>query len=215
MTPNTSRLPRSGFYYPNKIARAYYDAVQQVVGPETMTTLLRENGLEQYIGAFPAENLHREFDFADFAALSAGVDSLLCPEGKHSLNWEAGVLCFREGLRTFGGLSGFGAVAMGFQVLPLNVKMKMGLLVMVTIFTTLSDQLCDLEEHDDHFVYRIRRCPICWARHSTEPICDAATAMLEEGVSWLTNMHFQVTETSCRAAGAADCIFIIDKTPIR
>ncbi len=204
----------SGFYYPNKIARIAFESTHDLIGAESMTTLLREQGLEKYIQAFPPDNLQRQFDFADFAALAGGIDALQARQPRTpSLAWEIGVRCYSGGLKTFGTLSGFGAVALGFQALPLNVKIKIGLLAMVTIFTTLSDQLCDLEDHDDHFAYVIRRCPICMGRHSDAPICEMAGAMIEEGLYWLTQSRYSVIETRCHAAGDDECRFVIDKTP--
>ena len=98
--------------------------------------------------------------------------------------------------------------------MPLNVKMKVGLLSMATIFTTLSDQHSDVEEHEDHFAYVIHRCPICWGRHSAAPLCEMAGALLEEGLYWSTHLHFDVVETRCCAAGDPTCTFEIQKPSI-
>ncbi len=206
----------SGYYYPNTIARIAFEATRDLIGAEAMTTLLREQGLEQYIQAFPPDNLQRQFDFVDFAALMAGIDALQVRQPRTpSLAWQIGARCYSAGLKTFGTLSGFGAVALGFQALPLNVKIKMGLLAMVTIFSTLSDQLSDLEDHDDHFAYVIRRCPICMGRGSEVPMCEMAGAMIEEGLYWLTQSRYSVIETCCHATGDDECRFVIDKTPLK
>lgn len=133
-----------------------------------------------------------------------GIDALQRRQPRTpSLAWEIGAL------------SGFGAVALGFQALPLNAKVKMGLLAMVTIFSTLSDQLTDLEEHDDHYAYIVRRCPVCMGRHSDAPLCEMAGAMLDEGLRWLTQMRYSVIETRCHAAGDDECRFVIAKTPLK
>jgi hypothetical protein len=145
-----------------------------------------------------------------------GIDALQRRQPRTpSLAWEIGARCYSGGLKTFGALSGFGAVALGFQALPLNAKVKMGLLAMVTIFSTLSDQLTDLEEHDDHYAYIVRRCPVCMGRHSDAPLCEMAGAMLDEGLRWLTQMRYSVIETRCHAAGDDECRFVIAKTPLK
>jgi predicted hydrocarbon binding protein len=206
----------SGFYYPNKIARITFESAEQVLGSEKLATLLREIGLERYIDAFPPENLQRQFDFADFSALMAGVDALQAQQPRTpTLGWEIGTVCYKGGLKTFGALSSFGAVAMGIQVLPQNLKIKMGLLGMVTVFTTLSDQLSDVEEHEDHFAYVIHRCPVCIGRHSDTPICVMAGSMIEAGLHWLTQDRYSVVETRCIATGDDECRFVINKTPLR
>jgi hypothetical protein len=206
----------SGFYYPNKIARITFEATSEVLGAEKMAEMLRAHGLDRYIDAFPPDNLHRQFDFADFAALMAGVDALQAQQHRTpSLPWEIGSICYKGGLKTFGALSSFGPVAMGLQVLAPNLKIKMGLLGMATVFTTLSDQISDVEEHDDHFAYIIKRCPVCLNRHSDRPICEMAGAMLETGLQWVTQERYSVIETRCWAAGDSECRFEINKMPLK
>src|SRR5579862_3937297 len=102
----------SGFYYPNKIARITFEAAQNVLGTEAMTDLLHAQGLEKYIQAFPPDNLQREFDFADFTALAVGIDALQAQQPHTpSLGWQVGARCFESGLKSFGAVSSFGAVA--------------------------------------------------------------------------------------------------------
>ncbi len=99
----------------------------------------------------------------------------------------------------------------GYQLLPLNVRVKVDLLSLATIFTTLSDQHSDVEEHEDHFAYIIRRCPICWGRHSAAPLCGIAGALLEEALYWSTHLRLDVVETQCCAAGDSTCTFVVKK----
>ncbi len=208
----TLAIPPSGFFYPNKIGRIMLNAARNLVGEEQFAALLRDHGLTRYLEAPPPDNLVRAFDFADFAALVGGLDAIQTAQPRTpSLVSEVGRLCFREGVRTFGSPSFLGALAYGYQLLPLNVKMKVDLLSMATIFTTLSDQHSDLEEHDDHFAYIIHRCPICWGRHSAAPLCTVAGAMLEEALHWSTHLHFDVIETRCCAAGDSTCTFVVKK----
>jgi predicted hydrocarbon binding protein len=208
------QLAPSGYYYPNKIGRVYLDTLEQIIGAQAMPDFLRGCGLAHYIGAYPPHNLNRNFDFADFSMLVAGLEQAQA-EGsvKAGTTTRAGRLCYAEGMKAFGSVT-FRHFIVGFQVLPLNLKVKMGLLAMTTIFTTLSDQHTEVVEHDDHYDYVIHTCPMCWGRHAETPICDGAVGLLEEGLYWATEVHFTVTETQCHARGDETCTLRIDKTSL-
>lgn len=209
------KLPLSGLNYPNIFVRNIIDSIEQVIGKDALDAILLESGMEQYVHAYPPNNMERAFDFADMSALCAGVEAL---DHAHPVNgnpWsrteEMARLSYRRALREFGALAGFSQVTLGFQVLPEELRVKMGLIGMATIFTTLSDQHTEVEDRGDYFEYIIHQCPVCWGRHSDAPCCVLASAMIEEGIFWLTKRHFKVYETECIAAGGQNCIIRIDK----
>ena len=208
-------IAASGLFYPNKIARIYFEAIESLLGKPAMTELLRHGGLEHYIDAFPPDNLERQFDFADFSTLTGLVQN----EQDHSpqqssLTEQAGRRCYQAGIKTTGGLAGFGRITLSFQVLPVNAKIKMGLGAMALVFSTFSDQKTDVSEQPDHFIYTIHNCPMCYGRHADHPVCDGAGGLIAEGIHWITDCDYPVTEIACRAKGDETCTFIISKTPI-
>lgn len=118
-----------------------------------------------------------------------------------------------EGLRNFGALAGAGDLA--FKILPLSTKLRIGIPAMAKIFSTTSDQLSTVAEKDDHYVYTIHRCPVCYGRHTEKPCCHIATGLLQEGLKWLSGgREFRVVETTCIANGDPTCDFAIYKEPI-
>jgi predicted hydrocarbon binding protein len=209
-----AQVPPSGYYYPNKIGRIYIDTLEQILGAQAMPDFLRDCGLERYHDARPPENLNRNFDFADFSMLAAGLEQAQA-EGrvKAGTTTQAGRLCYAQGLKAFGSVT-FNHFIVGFQMLPLKLKVKLGLLAMTTIFTTLSDQRTEVVEHEDHYDYIIHTCPMCWGRHADKPICDGAVGLLEEGLYRVTELRFTVTETQCHARGDETCTLCIDKTSL-
>lgn len=213
------KLPLSGLNYPNRIARITLTSIEQVVGKETMQAMLKHAALDHYIDALPPDNMERAFDFADFSVMCAEVDALDCEvpykSGKTTRAEEAARLCYRIGLREFGTVAGFSQISLGFQVLPEDVRVKVGLIGMATVFTTLSDQFSEVADYPDHYEYIIHQCPICWGRHSNVPCCTMAVAMLEEGLFWLTKRHFKVYETECKAMGADRCVIRIEKQVLK
>ena len=205
-------IPLSGYHYPNKIGRIYLEAIQAVIGPAALADLLRQVGLERYAATLPPNNFQREFDFAEFSTLTVGLEQLQAADPHDpSLPYEASRLCFTGGMKTFGALAGFSQVSLGFQVFPVPVKIRMGLQAMAMVFTTLSDQHTEVEEQPDCYLYVIRRCPICWGRHGDQPLCAGGGALIAEGLHWITQHQYRVTEIRCAALGDDACTFQIDK----
>jgi len=204
---------KSGLYYPNLIVKIYLEAIEEVMGTNGLKALLNMSNMKELIDNFPPGNLSKEFDFADFARLNEGMEMMYGPRGGRALALRAGRKAFDQGLKNFGAMVGVADRA--FRVLPLKYKMKVGLGAMAKAFTTTSDQDCYVEEKDDHFLYVIKRCPVCWGRHSDSPICHAAMGIIQEGVHWGTGgQQFKIAETTCIARGDPSCNFAISKKPI-
>ena len=72
-------VPKSGYYYPNKIGRIYLQAMEEVMGRNGLNALLNLTGLRPYIQELPPDNLERGFDFADFSNLNKGLDAQHLP----------------------------------------------------------------------------------------------------------------------------------------
>jgi predicted hydrocarbon binding protein len=125
----------------------------------------------------------------------------------------AGRAAFAQALSEFGSV--VGASDLAFKVIPLSTKLKVGLKAMAETFTKFSDQESDVEEADDHFVYTIFQCPVCWSRSSDRNICYGAVGILQEGLRWVSGgKDFKVEEVECKAMGADNCVFHIFKEPL-
>ena len=204
----------SGLYYPNRIARVYLQAMEDVMGINGLNAVLNLVGLSKYIGHYPPDNLKKEFDFAEFTALNLGLEEMYGPRGGRGLALRAGRACFSQGLRNFGALAGVNDIA--FKALPLRTKLKMGLPAMAAIFSQFSDQKSDVQETDEYFHFYIRDvCPICYKRSAERPVGHTMVGLLQETLRWISGGHeFRVLETTCIASGAPHGVFMIYKDPI-
>ena len=201
---------KSGFYYPNKMARIYLMAIEEMIGPEAMKALLNLAGLSQFIEAYPPNNMGREVDFAEFSAIGAALEKMYGARGERGLGLHAGKASFNQGVAEFGSLSGMGELA--FKAVSPNAKLKIGLKAMAEAFNKFSDQQTIVEEADKHFVYTIQRCPVCWGRTSPRSICYIATGIIQTGLHWSSEGHyFEVEEVACCATGDEACVFHIRK----
>jgi hypothetical protein len=206
-------LPSSGYFYPNKIARIYLLAMEEIMGKNGLNAVLNMAKLSEVIDNYPPDNLDKEFDFNSYSALNAALEEMYGPRGGRGLALRAGRASFARGLQGFGALAGVGDLA--FKVLPLGAKLKMGLPAMAGIFSQVSDQISRVEEKDDHFLYVIERCPVCWGRRADKPVCHAAVGLLQEGLRWVSGgKEFRVDEVSCVAVGDTNCSFAVYKEPV-
>ncbi len=206
-------IPKSGLYYPNKFARITILAMEEVMGKNGLNAILNMAGLTHLIDNYPVDNLEREFDFADYSSLHAALEEMYGPRGGRGLALRAGRAVFGSALKNFGALAGVGDMA--FKVLPLPVKIKVGLPSVAKVFTQLSDQHTTVEERDNEYVYVIHKCPVCWGRKTDKPACYTATGLLQECFKWVSGGHeFRVNEEKCIAMGDDVCSFVIQKEPI-
>ena len=204
---------KSGFYYPNKFARITIQALEEVMGKNGLNAILNLAGLPELINNYPPDNLEKEFDFAYFTALCVALEDMYGPRGGRGLALRAGRATFADALRGFGALAGVGDLA--FKVLPLAAKLKIGLPAMANIFTQFSDQISNVHEEGDKYIYTLERCPMCWNRKADRPVCYVGQGLLQEGLRWVSGGHeFKVDLATCIAKGDDMGRYIIYKEPI-
>lgn len=207
-------IEKSGYCYPNKIARIIMEAFEQIMGKNGLNAILHLADLSHYIDNYPPDNLEKGFDFAELTALLVALEQMYGPRGGRGLAQRAGRAAFAEGLRNFGALAGAGDLA--FKVLPLGAKLRIGLPAMAKIFSQLSDQISNVTEQDNHYVYTLERCPMCWNRQSDKPVCFLGKGLLEEGLKWVSGGHeFKVEVETCKAQGDAVGKYVVHKTPLK
>jgi predicted hydrocarbon binding protein len=204
-------IQKSGYFYANKFALTMLQALEDVVGKNGVNAILNLANCSNLIDHYPPKNLAQEFDFADVSAINQAVAEMYGERGGRGLALRAGRATFDEELRTYGALAGTGARE--FQLLPMQARLRVGLPALAKIFSSISDQLCTVDEREESYVYSIHRCPVCWGRGpANHPVCYSMVGLLEESVKWISGSHeFQVLEADCLAMGAEACRFLIYK----
>ena len=202
---------KSGYHYPNRIARIYLQAMEEIVGRNGLKALLNLIGMKQYIDEFPPLNLDKEFDFADFSNLNQGILNLYGLPGGGGLSLRAGRATFDKGLRGFGLMAGMETET--FQRLPEPKKVQLGMTALARVFNQFTDQRSTVGSSNGNLQFSVERCPFCWGQQSHEPICFVNTGILEEAIRWMSGgRDYRVEEIECRAAGDDACIFTIDNS---
>jgi predicted hydrocarbon binding protein len=207
-------IPKSGYYYPNKFGYITLNALEDVMGKNGLNAILNLGHLSHLVDTPLPDNLAKGFDFSDLTAIMVALEELYGPRGGRGLALRAGRATFADGLKNFGALAGVGDLA--FKVLPLHAKIRIGVVAMAKIFSTVSDQHSTVRERESDFVYTIHRCPQCWGRKgSDKPVCFIGSGLLQEGLKWVSGgSEFRVNEWKCIAMGDDVCEYIIQKSPI-
>ncbi len=206
-------IEKSGLYYPNKIARIYLMALEEVMGSNGVKSVLNLARVPDLINNYPPNNLAREFDFADFSAINQAIEEMYGPRGGRGLSLRSGRAAFAQGLSEFGSV--IGASELAFKVIPLATKLKVGLKAMAETFSKFSDQETDVVEEDDKFVYTIYKDPLSWGRTSDHPVGYGAIGILQEGLRWVSGgKDFKVEQVQCKSMGHENSVFHIYKEPL-
>jgi len=108
----------SGFYYPNRIARSFFVAMDEVLGAQGVKSVLEAANLDGYINNYPPDNMDLQFDFANLAAINIGLEHLYGTRGGLGFAMSIGQIAFSNGLRHFGAMRGIAHPA--FKSLPLD-----------------------------------------------------------------------------------------------
>jgi predicted hydrocarbon binding protein len=203
----------SGLYYPNRIARYLFLAMEDVMGQSGLNMLLSLAKQDEYIGHYPSDNLVKGFDFASMAAIEQALEEIYGSRGGRGMALRIGRACFSNGLKSFGALAGMSDPA--FRALPREERCRMGLQALAAVFNKFTDQRSSFEEDERFFRFIVTDSPMAWGRRADKPVCHALAGMLQECVRWASNGYeYIVYETGCHACGDDHCVFTINKTPI-
>jgi predicted hydrocarbon binding protein len=201
------------YYWPNKMGRMLLLALEDVMGRNGVNAVLNLAQLRHRVNNYPPNNLDLEFGFDELSKIMQALEDMYGPRGGRNLAIRAGRAGFKYGLRDFGSLLGLADLA--FRLLPMGMKLKIGLTAMADTFNNFTDQRVRIEDSPEHFIYVIDRCPVCWQRQADAPCCHAALGLLQEMVFWISGgKSFSIEERSCIAAGDPSCTFTIDKHPL-
>lgn len=207
-------IPKSGFYNTNNFGRIALLSYEEVLGKPGLNALLNLAGLSNLVNNFPPGDMERAFDFADYTAILVALEDIYGPRGGRGLAQRAGRATFKDILDNYGAMAGVSDLA--FRVVPLGLKMRIGLNSAARTFSNVSDQTTSVSEEKDHFLWTIHRCPSCWGRKGADrPVCHVTVGFLQSALAWVSGGHdFRINEIKCCAMGQDVCEYLIQKEPI-
>ncbi len=198
----------SGLTYPGRLVTALLGALRQTAGPSSVGSVLDAAGLPRDL--LTAAN---SLDFVQIAAFSEGLETLYGVRGGRGIALRTGNALFEVGLRDYGAM--LGVQAPQFQRLSVTQRAHLGLVGVAHILSHISDQASSVEDHETSWAFIVDPSPFAWGRVSDEPVCHVLTGMLQAALRRATDGYqFVVYETACRATGANQCVFRINKKPV-
>ncbi len=206
-------VEQSGLTYPNRFARWFLLAFEEVMGRQGLSVVLDQAALSEWGARLPPDNLAREVDFAVLSALSQALETVYGVRGGRGLSLRIGHATFANGIKSFGAFVGMRASA--FQALPLPQRTQIGLDTLVHIFSKFSDQQMSLRNEERAHYLIVNDSPMAWDRSSEKPVCNALTGIFQEALRWSSaGYQFYIQEVECQAAGDPHCVFKVSKNPI-
>ncbi|MEL6310015.1 MAG: 4-vinyl reductase [Chloroflexota bacterium] len=204
---------RSELYYPNRIARAIFMAMDDVMGAHGLQSLLSLARMEQYADSLPPDDMSRAVDFSSIAALNIALEELYGANGGRGMALRIGQRAFVGGLKNFGAMRAANDAA--FRNLPVHKRTEYGLQGLALILTNFSDQKSSVVVKEDSLEFISEVSPYAWGRNTNKPVCHMMVGIIMECLRWSTNGYkFYVREIECTATGAERCVFRINKQAI-
>jgi predicted hydrocarbon binding protein len=201
------------FFYPERMGRIILLAMEEVLGREGINSTLRIASLTAYIDHYPIARSDKTFSFETISKLLESLELAYGPQGGRGSALRVGRVCFHYGLRDYGALLGLTELA--YRLLPFPTRLQAGAKSFASLFNDHTDQRVKVEEKNGKLLWIIERCPLCWQRHTDEPVCHLAVGLIQESLYWLSSGKiFDVEETTCIARGDPACTILIDRTPI-
>lgn len=201
------------YYYPNILGQILLRGMEEILGIDGIKAVLTQSEHSHLIDNYPPNNLDRGFGFEDISQIQAALEGIYGKRGAQGLALRAGRACFKYGLHKL--VSSESPAEVKFRLLPLPAKIYQGANLFADLFNKYSDQQVWVEEQEEHLLWHVDRCPICWQRQAESPTCYLLVGALQEALFWVSNgKYFNVEETFCIARGDETCTFRIDKTPL-
>lgn len=202
------------YYYPNKMGRIVLTALQETLGESQTEDLLSDSGDERQAAQLPPNDFALQYSFEQLSRLQISLEQAYGDRSGRGLALRSGRAAFKYGLREFGPL--LGLTELSFRLLPFDVKLRAGADLFADMFNRYSDQRVRVEEQSDRLLWHIDRCPLCWGRHSQEPVCHMAVGILQEAAYWISGgKFFPMEEILCIARGDPSCTIAISKKPLQ
>jgi bacteriochlorophyll 4-vinyl reductase len=197
---------------PNQWVAAFLLTLEDLLGKHGLDAALNLAGCKHWIGAYPPDNMEGDIPFSDFSRLNASLQEIYGGAGAGGMARRAGAAIYNRSLARNPKLIALQSQKPADQ--PLGEALHLGLETLAEVMNAQSAQGCSLVSDEAGLIFRIERCPACWDRSSSGPVCSAYSGLLRAACdSFVGEGTCTVSETSCRAAGSTACEFRINLSP--
>ncbi len=206
-------IPKSGLFYPNRVALIAFKALDDVLGANGVHALFNYAHLSQYIDHMPESDLAKTIDFADISSLFGAMEDLYGPRGARGLALRTGRQMFKQSLSIPETLSGISDQSL--QLIPEIDRISFVLKGICETFIKISDQPMSVAIKDDSFEVTIQKCGVCWGRKTDHAQCAMYTGFFQQALTWAAGgKEYPVEELHCIGKGDGECLWSIGKKPM-
>ncbi len=193
----------------DKAFRAILIGLEEVVGRNGVSSLLRQAHLPQYINNYPSSTMERHGHLVQYVAqINRALYDLYGARGSRAILRRLGRSEALSGLAENAAIANAAKLAMHFM--PLRTKIKMSLETAAKQVNEQIDTTIKIVDDGQFFYYEDAHCIHCIDWHSETPVCHTLNGFIHGLLAWaLGNENFLVEEIECRAKGDAVCRFRI------
>ena len=189
----------------NSLMRQALTSMQDVMGENGLSAVLKTCGLEKFVGNFPPNNLEPSIKASQYSQLNQAIEDFYGRGGKGMLQ-RIGRASFQYGVREQAALLGIAGVAL--KLMPEKQRIKFILKGLADALMKTNPQVKTwVDDSGDKLAYAESTCGVCNSRHSDQPICHLYVGSISEAVKWATGKDYEITETHCVAKGDEYCRF--------
>jgi len=195
------------------------EAVEEVAGEKGMVVILRQAGLEHFVGNYPpAELRFTGRTFQEYAALNRAILDFY---GRAAGSFARRIGRLSAKMMVEEQDDWLGLQALALKAMGTELRVKLGLMSSAQLFRNLYRKEAGVEvthiveDHGDYFTYSLRECPCCAGLVADKPICSMWLGVLYEGGIFVTGGKvFEYQEIACRALGDEFCTFKVGKVAV-
>jgi bacteriochlorophyll 4-vinyl reductase len=199
-------ISKSGYHFPNRMARSFLLALEEVTGKNGVSAVLNLAGLSSWVDHFPADDMEPGVDFAEVAAIHSALEEVYGARAGRAFSRRSAAAM----------LHGWNRVPPLADALAGGTPptLAQALAALAQAISQTSDEACSASEAPDGVVFTVTRCPVCWGRTTHEAVCSTMSGLLEEMARTVVpGQAMAVEETQCLTRGDPACQFHITLAP--
>ena len=203
---------------PSLLLRILLSQVEEMMGHRSLTMLLRQTGLAEYVDAVPPRSDSPSITIDQYSSLLANMYQIFGAKGAQSIFLRGGRLGAVEMRRKHPAQFAVAGVAM--RLLPSARRLQLVVERLAEQGEELYDSAHHVHEDENAFFIEMPDCPYCAEitrrsiaaqRPVARPVCHIPVAAVAETIEWAMGQKHLVEEVDCIAMGASACRFRISK----
>ncbi len=178
------------------------------MGAQSLRLLLRQTGLDQYVGN-PLDPRAKPAAYAsEIAALLNGIRSYYGRGARGSLN--------RIGRAVWRDIQADAPInrrlrALFWRLFPPAIRCRKALEALAVVMREPDGQV-SVRQQDTDLIFVDESSDFTIGQQDKENLCWITVGMIQEAVAWAAHKELDVSEAACRATGAGACTFRIRLT---